>query len=224
MKRDIKPGRHEITFEELPSRLPVFPLSGALLLPRCRLPLNIFEPRYLQMTEDAIAGERMIGMVQPLHPGSDESAPELYRTGCAGRITSFSETDDGRILIILTGVSRFDIESEIDGGTPYRQVAPRWEAYRCDLDEPADGCIDRERLYASLRIYFETRDLDTDWEVLDEATDESLINSLAMSCPFDATEKQALLEADGLSERSHLMLSLLDMAALHQTGGDLPLH
>jgi len=224
MARDMRPGPFEIGYERLPSQLPVFPLSGVLLLPRCRLPLNIFEPRYLRMTEDALAGGRLIGMVQPLDAGSGEPAPELFATGCAGRITSFTETDDGRILIILTGVCRFDVGSELVVDTAYRQVEPRWEPYRSDLLEIADGGIDRERLYASLRFYFEARDLDTDWDALDEATDEKLVNSLAMSCPFDPTEKQALLEAEGLSERTRLMLALLNMAALHPASGDMPLH
>jgi len=224
MARDMRPGPFEIDYESLPAQLPVFPLTGALLLPRCRLPLNIFEPRYLRMTEDALGGDRLIGMVQPLGGGSGERAPELFGTGCAGRITSFSETDDGRILIILTGVCRFDLGAELEVTTPYRQVEPRWEPYRNDLLEIADGCVDRERLYASLRVYFESHDLDTDWDVLEEATDEKLVNSLAMSCPFDPTEKQALLEAEGLSERTRVMLALLETAALHPSSGDLPFH
>jgi Lon protease-like protein len=211
-------------YESLPARLPVFPLSGALLLPRCRLPLNIFEGRYLKMAEDALASDRLIGMMQPIGVESEDGGPALFGTGCGGRISSFSETDDGRMLIILTGVSRFDVVEELDVDTPYRQVIPAWEAYRLDLTEPEDGAIDRQRLYASLRGYFEARDLDADWDVLQEATDENLINSLAMSCPFDPTEKQALLEADGLDERGRLMLSLLDVAALDQANGELPLH
>ena len=217
-------GPFDTPFEGLPERLPVFPLCGALLLPRCRLPLNIFEPRYLQMTEDALAANRLIGMVQPVDASFEVRVPPLFETGCAGRITSFSETDDGRILIILTGVSRFRVVEELDVGAPYRQVVPDWQPFRRDLVEPADGIIDRDRLYASLRVYFEARDLDTNWQVLQGATDENLVNSLAMSCPFDATEKQALLEADGLRERGELMLSLLDTAALGEVSDDLPLH
>lgn len=218
------PGPFDTPFESLPASLPVFPLSGALLLPRCRLPLNIFEPRYLRMTEDSLSADRLVGIVQPFDINSDNRTPALFETGCAGRITSFSETDDGRILIILTGVSRFHVAGEVDVDTPYRQVMPSWEPYRQDLVEEPDGTIDRDRLYASLRAYFEARDLDTDWGVLDDATDESLINSLAMSCPFGPAEKQALLEAPDLPERNRLMLSLLDMATLDQVDGDLPLH
>ncbi len=214
----------DMPYESLPEQLPVFPLTGAVLLPRCRLPLNIFETRYLEMTEDSLASDRLIGMVQPVNVESGDREPALFRTGCAGRITSFSETDDGRILIILTGVSRFDVEEELDVDTHYRQIIPAWEAYRPDLTEPEDGNIDRERLYASLRVYFETRDFDTDWELLQEATDESLINSLVMSCPFDPTEKQSLLEAHGLDERTRLMSSLLDMAALRRATSELSLH
>lgn len=217
-------GPFDTLFERLPDRLSVFPLSGALLLPRCRLPLNIFEPRYLQMIEDALGAHRLIGMVQPVDASFEVSTPPLFETGCAGRITSFSETDDGRILIILTGVSRFRVADELDVEAPYRRVVPDWQPFRQDLVEPADGVIDRDRLYASLRVYFEARDLDTNWEVLQGATDENLVNSLAMSCPFGVAEKQALLEADGLSERGNLMLSLLDMAALDQASDDLRLH
>lgn len=218
------PGHFDTAFEDLPEALPVFPLSGALLLPRCRLPLNVFEPRYLEMTENALAGDRLIGMVQPADVNSDARSPRLFETGCAGRITSFSETDDGRMLIILTGVSRFRVVREVDAELPYRQVVADWEPYVGDLEQEPDGQIDRDRLYASLRVYFEARGLETDWKVLREASDESLINSLSMSCPFDHTEKQALVEADGLVERARLMLSLLDMAALGQGDGDLPLH
>jgi hypothetical protein len=202
----------------------VFPLTGALLLPRCRLPLNIFEQRYLAMTQDALAGHRLLAMVQPLDMNSDARAPRLFEVGCAGRITSFSETDDGRMLIILTGVSRYRIARELEVDTAYRQVQPDWLPYRHDLTREPDGTIDRERLYASFKIYFEARGLETDWEVLHDAGDENLINSMSMSCPFDPTEKQALLEAHDLTERAGLMLSLLDMAALHQADGDLPLH
>jgi len=211
-------------FERLPGRLPVFPLSGALLLPRCRLPLNVFESRYLKMTEAALAGDRLIGMMQPVDINSDDRAPALFPVGCAGRITSFSETDDGRILLILTGVSRFRVVEELVSVAPYRQVVPDWESYRGDLIEDPGGAIDRDRLYASLRVYFEARELDTDWEVLEGAGDENLISMLAMSCPFAPTEKQALLEADSLAERGELMMSLLDMATLDQVSDDHPLH
>jgi len=217
-------GPFDTPFDDLPTDLPVFPLSGAVLLPRCRLPLNVFEPRYLKMAEDALAGDRLIGMVQPLDTNSDERAPGLFDTGCAGRVTSFSETDDGRMLIVLTGVSRFRIAEELDVDLPYRRVVPVWDEYPHDLVEQPDGGIERDRLYASLQVYFETRGLDTDWNVLQEASDESLINSLAMSCPFEYSEKQALLEASELTDRARLMLSLLDMAVLSQADGDLPLH
>ncbi|MGD8331014.1 MAG: LON peptidase substrate-binding domain-containing protein [Acidobacteriota bacterium] len=218
------PGPFDVSFESLPGSLPVFPLTGALLLPKCRLPLNIFEPRYVAMAEDALASDRLLGMVQPVEVNSDARAPRLFDVGCAGRISSFSETDDGRMLIILTGVSRFRIVEEIDADLPYRRVHPDWEPFRTDLVEAPEGTIDRERLYASLRAYFDTRCLDTDWAALDEAGDEHLVNSLCMSCPFDSAEKQALLEAPELEDRLRLMLSLLDMATLGQGGGDLPLH
>ena len=210
-------------FAGLPRVLPVFPLSGALLLPYCRLPLNIFEPRYLQMTEDALANQRLIGMVLPCDPDAYDEPTEVFGTGCAGRISSFSETDDGRMLIILTGVCRFDIVEELDTEMPYRQVVANWDRFREDLRAEADGAIDRQRLYASLRAYFEARELDTDWDRLDEASDENLINSLAMSCPFEHTQKQALLEADSLFDRHRLMLSLIDMAVLQLGSDEMPL-
>jgi len=171
-----------------------------------------------------LASDRLLGMVQPVEVNSDARAPKLFDVGCAGRITSFSETDDGRMLIILTGVSRFRIVEELDVDLPYRRVRPDWAPFRDDLLETPHGLIDRDRLYTSLRAYFDTRSLDTDWAVLDDACDENLVNSLCMSCPFDSTEKQALLEAPGLDDRVQLMLSLLDMTTLGQGGGDLPLH
>lgn len=213
----MSPRPFQPSFDNLPGQIPVFPLSGALLLPRCKLPLNIFEPRYIRMVEDTLGKPtRLIGMVQPRQEREDDPTPDIRDTGCAGRISSFAETDDGRFLIILTGVSRFRVRAELAVDTPYRQVAPDWEPFEDDLDEPVVS-VDRERLYASMRAYFDARDLDTDWEALEEATDEHLVNSLAMSCPFEPEEKQVLLEADDVMERTDLMIGFMEMAVL---GGD----
>lgn len=213
----MSPRPFQPSFNSLPRQIPVFPLSGALLLPRCKLPLNIFEPRYIRMVEDTLAtATRLIGMVQPRQDQDDEPVPDVCDVGCAGRISSFAETDDGRFLVILNGVCRFRVRAELGAATPYRQVAPDWAPFEEDLEEPVVS-VDRDRLYTSMRTYFEARDLETDWDALEEATDEHLVNSLAMSCPFEPPEKQALLEADDVMERSELMIGLMEMAVL---GGD----
>jgi Lon protease-like protein len=201
-------------FEDLPSVLPVFPLPGALLLPGGRLPLNIFEPRYLAMTRDVLAGDRLIGMVQPRDDGVDEpGSAELYYTGCAGRIVSFSETDDGRYLITLAGLIRFHIAQELALHYGYRRVAPDFDAYRGDLGDDG-GRIDRSRLLDALKAYFTASSLDGDWDSIEAAQDEQLVTSLAMACPFAASEKQALLEAKSLAERAETMTAILELAAL----------
>jgi Lon protease-like protein len=202
------------TFDDLPDTLPIFPLPGTILLPRCRLPLNIFEPRYLAMTEAALGAGRIIGMIQPMDAGTDDPDPEVYLTGCAGRISSFSETDDGRILLILTGLCRFNIAEELQVDTPFRQVRADWNPYRDDLEGFGGGDIDRDYLFEILRAYFDARGLDTDWGALETSDDILLVNSLVMSCPFDAGAKQVLLEATGVEDRSRLMVSLMEMATL----------
>lgn len=210
----------------LPPELPIFPLSGALLLPRGRLPLNIFEPRYLAMVEDVLGGCRMIGMVQPLDQALDpapecrDTAPPIYGLGCAGRITSFTETDDGRFLITLTGVSRFIVASELDpapGG--YRRVRPSWDHYARDLKCCEKGGLDRPRLLAALRPYFKGHGLSAEWAAMEGAPEELLVNSLAMICPFLPCEKQALLEAADLTERANLLIALVEMDVLGDCDG-----
>jgi Lon protease-like protein len=202
------------TFDDLPDTLPIFPLPGTILLPRCRLPLNVFEPRYLAMTEAALGAGRIIGMIQPVAAGTDELAPDVYPTGCAGRISSFSETEDGRILLILTGLCRFNVAEELQVDTPYRQVRADWSPYRDDLEGFDGDDIDRDYLFEILRTYFDARGLDTDWDALEISDDTLLVNSLVMSCPFDAGEKQVLLEAAGVEDRNRLMISLMKMATL----------
>src|SRR5579885_1806520 len=197
--------------------LPIFPLAGVLLLPRGRLPLNIFEPRYLAMTRDAIAGDRLIGMIQPLDPVLREANPPVYPVGCAGRITSFSETEDGRYLITLTGISRFRIREELPLLSGYRRVVPDWSEFAGDLDPAAEPGFDRARLIRGLRGFFEQRGIEADWKVIDQAPGEHLVHSIAMLCPFAPSEKQALLDSAYLSSRARLLTSLVEMATLAPT-------
>lgn len=195
----------------LPDEIPVFPLPGVLLLPRGHLPLNIFEPRYIAMVDDALKASRMIGMIQP----RDDSA--LYDTGCAGRITSFNETGDGRYLITLTGISRFKIKNEIEPKNGYRRVMPDWSPFAHDFHELKCLDIDRADLKKMLHDYFQMQDLHCDMDSIDNAPDEKLITCLSMICPFDAGEKQALLEAKCCRERAQKFMALLKMA-LHKDG------
>ena len=200
----------------LPSILPIVPLTGVLLLPRGRLPLNIFEPRYLAMTRDALAGERLIGMVQPSDPQAAGDNPPVYPTGCAGRITSFSETDDGRFLITLTGVSRFRIREELPLLEGYRRVVPDWRDFARDLAGDDEPGFDRERLLRGLRAYFQHHRIEADWDAITSVPGERLVTSIAMICPFEPSEKQALLEAPDLDERARLLTAIVEMAALNQ--------
>jgi Lon protease-like protein len=211
----------EPSFEQLPETLPIFPLSGVLLLPGGKLPLNIFEPRYLAMISDALAGSRMIGMVQPLQPGgfagdgvpSEDGPPKVHRVGCAGRITNFNETEDGRLMLVLSGVCRFDIVRELDlaqGG--YRRVSSVFSPYRADLDHADDVVeLDRERLMAALAAFFRGRQLSTDWDAVNKAGDENLVTSLSMVLPFGPAEKQALLEAADLKTRAETLIAITEM-------------
>ncbi len=197
---------------DLPDTVSVFPLPGALLLPRSRLPLHIFEPRYLQMLDDALkTKERLIAMVQPNPSVSDED--KLHRIGCAGRVTQFSETEDGRYLITLTGVSRFRIASELDAFTPYRRCAVSWNGFDRDLgrSEKDDG-FNRTKFLNLLERFFSSRQLSTDWDSLKDADDELLVNSLSMLLDFDPEDKQALLEAPCLRTRRETLVTLIEFA------------
>lgn len=210
--------------DELPKSLPIFPLTGVLLLPRGRLPLNVFEPRYLAMIEDALAArDRIVGMIQPRQPGTEGMtrddgvvpAPSpLYVTGCAGRISSFSETGDGRYLITLTGVCRFNVVDELSTVRGYRRVIPDFAPWQDDLDpsEPP-GLVDRDRLIRPLRIYFAAHNVTTDWDVLAATPDDRLVTTLAMNCPFAPQERQALLECRTLGDLAVAITALIEMAA-----------
>lgn len=198
---------------DLPGTIPVFPLPGALLLPRARLPLHIFEPRYLAMLDDSLKTDtRLIGMVQPVSvPGRDDRG--LQRIGCAGRVTQFSETEDGRYMITLSGISRFRVAREVDGFAPYRRCEVTWDGFERDRDGPeADGCFDRDRFLSLLDRYFTARDLSADWETLQEADDELLVNSLSMLLDFNPEDKQALLEAPSLDTRRETLVTLIEYA------------
>jgi hypothetical protein len=208
-------------FSELPRTLPIFPLSGVLLLPGGRLPLNVFEPRYLAMTRAALAGQRLIGMVQPRDAEAPGLQPEVQKVGCAGRIVSFAETDDGRYLITLAGLCRFAIMGELPLEEGFRRVVPDWSPYGVDL-EPATTSVDRSRLIGALRAFFADQPVRIDWKAIEETADDRLIVSLAMLCPFEAAEKQILLEASSPSDRARVMIALLESAALSRGEGDGP--
>ncbi len=207
---------------DLPDTIPVFPLPGALLLPRARLPLHIFEPRYLAMLDDTLKTDhRLIGMIQPREvPGSEEK--RLHSIGCAGRLTAFSETEDGRYMVTLSGVSRFRVREEVPGFTPYRRCSVDWSAFPRDRGAVEhDPGFDRDAFLAALKRYFEDRNLSTDWDSLKEAEDELLINSLSMLCPFEPEDKQALLEAPSLSTRRETLVTLIEFALRGGMGEDV---
>ena len=206
------------TFNELPNTLPIFPLEGAVVMPGADLPLNIFEPRYLNMVADALATHRMFGMVQP-DPARQGKPVPVYRTGCSGRITSYKETDDGRILIVLTGVCRFDIEQELATTRGYRVVVPDWSRFTVDFAVQKDEAFeDRLRLLGVLRRYFRLKNLDTDWETLEKMPKQHLIHTLTTLLPLESASKQAVLEAIEPSGRADALFAALEMS-LQETPG-----
>ncbi|WP_019955901.1 LON peptidase substrate-binding domain-containing protein [Yoonia vestfoldensis] len=199
-----------ISSTDLPDTIPVFPLPGALLLPRSRLPLHLFEPRYLAMLDDVMkTSSRLIGMVQPYDaPGE---AGKLHSIGCAGKLTAFSETEDGRYMLTLSGASRFRIVEEVEGFTPYRRCKVNWNGFSRDLGPvEKDPDFNRDSFMKALNRFLVDRGLSTDWDSLSEAEDELLINSLSMLCPFTPEDKQALLEAPSLSTRRETLLTLME--------------
>lgn len=214
---------------ELPSEIPVFPLAGCILLPRATLPLNIFEPRYLRMVDDAIGGSRMIGMVQPAGAGGPTGSPlensaGLRDVGCAGRITAYQELDDGRLSIVLTGIARFRIQEERPFSQPYRVMAVDYLRYERDLvmDDAEDDSVDRPQLLDTLKRYLAQRNLKADWTAVQQTGTETLVNWLSVASPFGAAEKQALLEALTLKERAEALMTLAEMELAASGGGGTP--
>ena len=204
------PGYRRI--QDLPQVIPVFPLDGALLLPSSELPLQIFEPRYLNMVDDVMAGDRIIGMIQT--KGGSRARPTLADVGCAGRVTSFAETSDGRYLITLTGVCRFDLGEELMLQTPYRQVRAKYDRYEADLTRDPEikaSAAARTRFATALKKYLNRRELDIDWETANTAPLAALVNSLCMGLPFEAAEKEAFLEAPDLAARFEALTTLLEI-------------
>ena len=204
---------------DLPARLAVFPLRGAILLPRATLPLNVFEPRYLAMIDDAMSGSRIIGIVQPAgrdDPAANESpegkAIALRKIGCAGRITSYQELDDGRLIVTLTGIARFQIGDEAVTAKPYRTISSSYDRFAQDFSIGlGEETVDRENLLRVLKSYLETNRLKADWNAVQRASSEFLINVLAVMCPYGPEEKQALLEAPDLKTRADVLVALAEM-------------
>jgi len=214
---------YPISVAELPGALPIFPLAGVLLLPGGRLPLNVFEPRYRNMTLDALGGDRLIGIVQPQRPeaaspaGSVSDREEVFETGCAGRITEFTETDDGRFLIALSGLCRFRIATELPMVKGYRRVQPDWSPYAGDLGDALGEVAGKERLLKALLDYAANKGLAGDWASVKGMPGQVLVTSLAMMVPLAAEEKQALLEARDSDERARMLTQLMEMA-IHERG------
>ena len=227
-------------FDSLPDELPIFPLSGVLLLPRGKLPLNIFEERYINMVDDAMRQDRLIGMIQPSEApqntgagagavgvafgaggGSEVLGPRLFPTGCAGRITEITETEDGRYVLTLTGLCRFNIDKELQTHRGYRRVRPDWTPYAHDYADNEKCDLDRQALTQLLHAYFDKQGITANWEAIDNTDCEGLVTCLAMICPFEANEKQALLEAENLAKRTQIMMALLEMAVCEMPQCDL---
>ena len=213
---------------DLPEVIPVFPLAGALLLPRGQMPLNIFEPRYLAMVDDALADRhRLIGMVQPdATQAEGEENPHLYRVGCAGRITQLAETGDGRYILQLTGVARFRIEEELKVATAYRQCRVSYQPFADDfIARKGEDEVDRKAVLEALTAFLKANNLQTDWQGVESAPNEALVNALAMMSPYGAAEKQALLEAPDLKSRAEILVAVTEMELAKRTagGGETPL-
>ena len=197
------------SIEDLPKRIPIFPLTGAVLFPGTQLPLNIFESRYIQMIDDALASsERMIAMIQPANTTHDNNSKILKNVGCVGRITSFNEAEDNRYLITLTGLVRFYIKEELDTTTPYRQIIPDYMNFKSDMDTQDVTSINREKLLALIKRYLEHKKLLADWEIIQQTPTEQLINYSGILVPFTPEEKQLLLESKTIVERCNALEAL----------------
>jgi len=212
------------TPDDLPRRIPVFPLSGALLLPRAQLPLNIFEPRYLAMVDDALSGARIIGIIQPAQEAADAgrpaSPPSLLATGCAGRLTAYAETPDDRMLITLTGIARFRILEEIPTAAPYRLVEADYAPFADDfVSNLGEDQVDRSALLKAFRDFLDAHNMGADWDEVAEASSETLVNTFSILSPFSPIEKQALLEASDLKTRADMLVALTEMALGAERGG-----
>lgn len=211
-------------YDQLPDSLAIFPLRGALLLPGGQLPLRIFEPRYLAMIEDALKTHRLIGMVQPRSAHEDMGSAETYEVGCAGRISAFSETDEGHVMITLSGLIRFSIKDELASTRGYRVVTPNYGPFRDDMRAQDDAvfALDQEqpKLLSVVKTYFDTQGFQADWDALKKTPLDQLITSLSMICPFEPAEKQALLEAKTLQERLNTLTQVMQFAAHDVAGGD----
>jgi Lon protease-like protein len=207
--------------QDCPDIIPVFPLSGALLLPRGHMPLNIFEPRYLAMVDDALRTHRLIGMIQPDPEESGHPlAPRLYQVGCAGRITQFAETGDGRYLITLTGVARFQVADELSTTTPYRLCRVAFEPFAADFQARAgEEEVDRAGVIKALRDFVEANDLKVEWRGIEQAPNEALVNALCMMSPFGPREKQALLEAPDLKSRAEALIAVTQIELAREADG-----
>lgn len=209
------------TYKDLPEAIPVFPLDGALLLPRAQLPLNIFEPRYLQMVKTAMSGDRIIGMIQTDGSDPEQDPPMLCEIGCAGRITSYAETPDQRILITLTGICRFKIRQELASSQLFRSVAADFSPYEGDLiDGLGEEDVDREELLTAFRSYLDANELEADWSEVSSVSNEMLVNALSMMSPYQARDKQALLEAADLKSRAEVLVALTAMALASSASGN----
>ncbi len=213
---------------DLPPRIPLFPLRGAILLPRATLPLNVFEPRYLEMLDDVMSGDRLIGIVQPDQDGGPEDDEEspldqevgLRNVGCVGRVTSYQEVEDERLLITLTGIMRYDILDEAETELPYRVASVSYDRYASDLNEGlGEDQVDRANLLRVLRSYLDANRLEADWSAIQRASSEFLINALCVMCPYGPEEKQALLEAEDLKRRADVLVALAEME-LASSGGN----
>ena len=212
---------------DLAAVIPVFPLPGALLLPRGQMPLNIFEPRYIAMVDDALrSGHRLIGMIQPdpAHPGP-ENKPNLYKVGCVGRITQIAESGDGRYLLQLTGIARFRVDEELNVSTPYRQCQVNYAPFIDDFTaRKGEDEVDRESLLRALSDFLKANNLKADWEGIETAPNEALVNALAMMSPYGIAEKQALLEAPDLKTRAEILVAATEIElAKKSSGGETPL-
>jgi len=210
---------------DLPDMLPVFPLQGVIVLPRATLPLNVFEPRYLTMVDDVLGNDRMIGIIQPDLADETNQLPirsktDLRSVGCAGRLTAFQETNDGRMLITLFGVCRFEIRSEMATDNPYRSFEVDYSKFSFDLESGnGEDDINRDRLLSVLKTYLEVNELNADWQSINRSSNEFLVNTLSMISPYGPAEKQALLEAPHLSDRSEVLIALAEMELASRDDG-----